>query len=207
MAKKKVTLLDILKIMFKRVRVSTLLLLVITFASTSFAWFIYSTKVTAGISAHIESWQILFTDGQTELSEYINFVIPNFYPGMENYSDQINVVNMGERQASIRFEIVSVSILGTDYICNDTDLTSDMMVSRLANNFPFHITFGLTNNTIDNNHGTTTFSINTSWPYESGNDEWDTTWGNTAYTFNQNNPTSPGIEMVIKITAIQSAAS
>ena len=200
--KKKVTLLDILKIMFKRVKLSTLLLLVITCASTSFAWFIYSTKVSAGITAHIESWEILFTNSETELSEYVNFVIPNLYPGMANYTDEINIVNLGERSADVVYEVTSVKLFGVQYTAGSA-LTTTMLESRLANDYPFHITFSLTNSQIDNNHGTSKFTLACTWPYESGDDALDTLWGNNSYNYSQNNPTLPSVEITVRITATQ----
>ena len=204
--KKKVTIFDILKIMFKRVKLSTLLLLVVTCASTSFAWFIYSTKVTTGITAHIESWEILFTNTETELSEYVNFVIPNMYPGMATHTDTINIVNLGEKSASIVYELVGVRLLDTTYEVDGETVTSAGMLNSLANSYPFHITFSLANQQINSNHGQTTFTLTANWPYESGDDEADTLWGNNAYSFNTTNPTTPSISITIKITASQTTA-
>ena len=202
--KRKVTLLDVLKIMFKRVRVRTLIFLVITSAATSFAWFVYSTKVTAGLTAHIESWNILFTDSETELSEYVNFVIPNLYPGMTDYTDEISIVNLGERSAAITYEITDVRLLSQEFEIDGTYLTSNQMINKLALDYPFHITFSLANSTIDSNHGQTTFSFTTTWPYESGNDAADTTWGKNSYDYSQANPGTPSVSITLRITAAQS---
>jgi hypothetical protein len=91
--KKKNMLLIILKVLAKRIRLSTLLLLAITAASTSFAWFVYATKISTGISAHIETWDIMFTSHDNSISEYIYFTIPNLYPGMADVSDSVSAVN------------------------------------------------------------------------------------------------------------------
>ncbi len=204
--KKKVTFFDILKIMFKRVKLSTLLLLVVTCASTSFAWFVYSTKVTTGITAHIESWEILFTNSETELSEYVNFVIPNLYPGMADYTDTINIVNLGEKSAYVTYEITAVRLLDTTYTIDGNPLTPQMMEAKLADDFPFHIEFTLANSSIDYNHGMTTFTLSANWPYESGDDEADTDWGNRAYTYNTTHSGTPSISITVRITAAQSTA-
>ena len=76
-SKKKNTFIEILKIVFKRTRITTILLLLVTFASSTFAWFIYATKVATGITAHIEAWNILFTNEDNQVEEYINFYISN----------------------------------------------------------------------------------------------------------------------------------
>ena len=199
---KKVTFIEIIKIIFKRVRLSTLLLLVITFASTSFAWFIYSTKVSVGITAHIDAWNILFTQNNNQVEEHIYFDIPSVRPGMPDYSDSVTAYNRGERNATITFEIESVKILGTLYT-TDNILTSDDMIISLQNDYPFVITFDLTEEEIDATTGVTTFTISVVWPYESGDDALDTYWGNRAYEYSSNYPDEPSIEIVIKITAVQ----
>lgn len=202
-SKKKVTLLELLKIIIKRVRISTLILLLITFSSTTFAWFIYATKISAGITTHIEAWNILFTNDDNAISEYINFVIPNLYPGMPDYTDGINVYNLGEKTANVHYEIVSVRILGVNYTIDGTTLTSDQMANKLARDYPFKITFELLSEAISPTTGRTEFNINVEWPYEAGNDSQDTYWGQKSYEYSSNNPNSPSIEMTIKISAIQ----
>lgn len=201
-SKKKNTFIELLKIIFKRTRITTILLLLITFASSTFAWFIYATKVSVGITAHIEAWNILFTNEDNEVSEYVNFIIPNLYPGMEDFNDSITAYNLGERTAEVSYEIVSCRILSNNYNIG-TSYTSGQMEAILASYFPFRTTFSLTNTSITSSSGQTTFSINVTWPYESNNDALDTYWGNQSYTYSANNPGSPSIELVVKISAIQ----
>ena len=203
-SKKKNTFVELLKIIFKRTRISTILLLLITFASSTFAWFIYATKVATGITAHIEAWNILFTNEDNTLEEYINFYIPNLYPGMEDFGDSITAYNLGERNADISYEIVSARVLNVTYNIEGGSYSSAQVESILANNYPFHTTFSLANSTISSSSGNTTFSINVTWPFESNNDSLDTYWGNQAYTYASNNPDSPSIEILVKISAVQS---
>ena len=198
-SKKKLTIIELFKLLLKRVRLSTLLLL----CSSTFAWFLYATKVSVGITAHIEAWNILFTNENNEISELINFEIPNLYPGMEDYNDSIEIINLGERNASVEYEIVRVSILGVNYNIDGTTLTSDQMVNNLASDYPFKINISLENSTIEAGSGRTTFSLSTVWPYESGDDELDTYWGSKSYEFSSNNPDTPSIQIEIKISASQ----
>lgn len=202
-SKKKLTIIELIKLLFKRVRLSTLLLLLITLCSSTFAWFLYATKVSVGITAHIEAWNILFTNENNEISELINFEIPNLYPGMEDYNDSIEIINLGERNASVEYEIVRVSILGVNYNIDGTTLTSDQMVNNLASDYPFKINISLENSTIEAGSGRTKFSLSTVWPYESGDDELDTYWGSKSYEFSSNNPDTPSIQIEIKISASQ----
>ncbi len=205
-SKKKVTFIELLKIIVKRTRISTIILLLITFSSTTFAWFVYATKIQTGITAHIEAWNILFTAEDNQISEYVSFTIPDMYPGMPDYSDGITAYNLGDRQADIYFEVVSAKILGVNYTVDEVSLTSPMLINRLAYDYPFKVILGLSSESLTPNSGRTNFTLNVNWPYESGNDELDTIWGKKAFDFNSNNPDSPSIELVIKISAIQSSS-
>ena len=142
-SRKKVTFIELFKIIKKRVRLSTLILLLITFSSTTFAWFVYATKITTGITAHIEAWNILFTSQDNLISEYVYFTIPDMYPGMADYNDGVSAYNLGDKQATIYFEVISATILGVRYIVDETTLTSDMVINKLASDYPFKISLAL----------------------------------------------------------------
>jgi hypothetical protein len=202
-SKKKNKFIELLKIIFKRTRITTILLLLVTFASSTFAWFIYATKVAGGITAHIEAWNILFTNEDNALEEYVNFYIPSLYPGMPDYNDSITAYNLGEKSAEISYEIVSARILSTNYNIEGGSYTSGAIEVILGNSFPFKTTFSLANTVINPEVGNTTFSVHVTWPYESNNDALDTYWGNQSYLFSQNNPDTPSIEIVVKVSAIQ----
>ena len=202
-SKKKVTFIELFKIVIKRVRISTLILLLISFSSTTFAWFIYATKISAGISAHIETWDVKFVADDNNISENITFVIPDLYPGMADYSDGITAYNFGEKSASVSFEIISARILNVSYTVDGENLTSDQLVNILAGDYPFQILLALSNDEITPEMGSTRFSLNVTWPYESGHDELDTYWGKQSYQFLDTNPGVPSIEISVKISAIQ----
>ena len=133
--KEKVTFFELLKIIVKRVRISTLILLLITFASSSFAWFLYATRIQANITAHIDAWNIVFTANDTNISEVVTFEIPDLYPGMTSYTDSISAFNLGERTATVHFDVLSARILNVNYVVDGTSLTSDDMIYNLAHNY------------------------------------------------------------------------
>ncbi len=197
--KKKITFFMVFKRVLKRVKISSLIMLIVTLASTSFAWFIYATKVSAGITAHIETWDVRFLTEDNQISETINIVISNLYPGMPDFSESITAYNQGEKQASISYQVTNVKILGVSY-----DTTSNAtIINRLATEFPFHITFNLDNQVLSASNGTSTFTVGCTWPFDSGNDVDDTYWGKRSYTFSSNNPDQPSIELTVVISAIQ----
>ncbi len=193
---------QIIRIIFKRVRLRHILMLAIIISSNSFAWFIYATKVSTGIDAHIKTWNILFSTNDNQIEEYVEFNIPSVYPGMENFSDSITAFNRGEHTATLSYEIESAFLLGITYTKSDI-LTSAMIEDRLANDFPFKITFLAENVVMDAQTGVSTFTVSVKWAYESGNDAADTYWGNLSYDFNEDYPDTPNIMLIVKITAIQ----
>ena len=65
--KKKGKFFVILRIIRKRVKLRTILLLALTFAANSYAWFIYTTKVNNSVEAHVRSWNVRFDFEESEI--------------------------------------------------------------------------------------------------------------------------------------------
>lgn len=200
---KESTFIKVLKVIKKRIKLRTILLLAITLSCNSFAWFVYATKVSSGVTAHVRTWNILFSANDNMIEEYVEFSIPSIYPGMEDYADSITAYNTGEHYARVSYEVVSAEILGVRYIVDDNTLTSQMLENTLASDFPFSITMGVSNTDIAPEMGVSIFNISVKWPYESGNDEADTYWGMKSYDFSDKNPDKAGIKLNIKISAVQ----
>ena len=173
----------------RRIRLRTLFLLAITLASNSFAWFVYSTKVSNNITARVKSWNVDFeigTDSQAE--EYIEISIDSLYPGMEDFSKTLKAVNHGESDARISYTVEKALILGDDLL--NLGLQNEQIIN-------------VSNTVVPASGGEANISIEIIWPYESGNDEEDTYWGNRAYDYHEENSTLPSINVIIKITAYQ----
>ena len=190
------------KKLFKKIKIRTIFLLAITLASNSFAWFIYTTKVSSNISAKVREWNVTFdVNGQT-VEKTIEINIDSLYPGMESYSQTLTASNSGEARAQITYEVITAKVLGDDLMT--LGYTDAEIVNYLRSNYPFSIDFNVSDDIIQSN-GEETITISVSWPYESGHDEEDTKWGSLAYTYHQNYPTIPSIDLSIKITAYQIA--
>lgn len=193
---------DVIKKVFKKVKLSTILLLFFLLSTNVFAWFIYTTKVDSNITAHVKAWDVSFTVGNTELSQQINFDITEVYPGMTPYHQKITATNNSETKAKFTYEILSASILGENFITGE-NFTSLQLSQKLADDYPFKVLFSTNNELIDSNGGKGEFSLSVTWAYESGDDVKDTYWGNKAYLFKKSNPSVPCISLVVKINAIQ----
>lgn len=188
-----------LKIIKKKVRRSTLFLLFIALITNSFAWFIYSNKVTNDITTGVKSWKITFDQEGSTLEDYVKFEIDDIYPGMDDYEQHINITNNGEMKAYIIYNIEAIKIFDETY--TKDDYTEEELINLLANNYPFKMTFTENNTEIDIDE-TGYFGVTLVWPYESGDDEKDTYYGKKSYEFKQTSD-DPQIQITVKIKASQ----
>jgi len=194
-------LFQILTRVFKKSKLRTLLMLIILLSFNTTAWFIYATKVENGISAKIVAWNVSFVTGEEELLEYINFKIDSIYPGMEEYTEKIEVTNNGDTDAILAYEIENARILNNYYEVNNT-ISSNTLLASIANDYPFKIRVGVSKEKISPKEDAY-FYVTVFWPYESGNDELDTYWGNQAYDFHKDNSDKESIELNLIISAKQ----
>ena len=186
----------------RKLRLQTIFLLAILLASNSFAWFVYSTKVSNSITAKVKGWNVNFEIGTgASAEEYIEIVVDSLYPGMEDYNKTLKAVNHGESDAVITYSVEEALVLGDNLL--NLDLSSDQILNKLRNDYPFKINFNMSSSEIKANGGEASITINITWPYESGDDEKDTYWGMLAYNYHVANPDSPSIKLLVKITAIQ----
>ena len=192
---------QVIKRIVKKARTRTLLMIIALISVNSVAWFIYATKVDSGLSARIVAWNVSFLVGEEELLQNINFEVDRIYPGMEEYSQRIDVTNTGDSSARLSYEIVSARLLDEYYEVGDL-ITSDALINSLANDYPFKIRIGVSNDTIGSG-GSAYFYVTVDWPFESGNDTLDTIWGNRAYDFQNLYPNTESIEINLKILAVQ----
>lgn len=218
MKKKKIAI--ILKNLKKIVKPHQIVFIIVMLIGNTYAWFVYSNKVSNGIDVHVRAWNVLFQSGETTISDYFNVNIPNVYPGMTNYVSSLTIENESEISANIRYEILNLRIFEDEYVTvegrhenNETvqqnDLTSAQLEQKLLNDYPFTIAFSLTSNSVSQvtNNGTShsTYSVTLEWPFESGNDELDTFWGRKAYEYASSvSESSPEISLTIKIYVTQS---
>ena len=185
----------------RRYRLRTIFLLALTLASNSFAWFIYSTKVSSDITAKVRSWHVNFEVGAGDTEEYIEIIIDSLYPGMEDFSKTLKAANHREADAVISYKVEQAEVLGDNL--KNLDLTDEQILTKLNSNYPFKINFDVSNKIVTAGGGESTITISVKWPYDSGDDEKDTYWGRLAYDFHNTNPNSPSIKLVVKITAVQ----
>jgi len=186
----------------KKIRLSTLIILIALLSFNSYAWFIFATKVSTGMSAHVASWNVLFSADQQVVTTQVVFNINTLYPGMPTQTKTLTAYNNGEVLAVLSYKVNSIRIMNATY--TPTQLVNQaQLLQQISNDWPFQITFTVDNSTFNQTNGSGNFTISFAWPYESGNDAKDTLVGTQAYNFQQANPTTPTVHIEVEVQAIQ----
>lgn len=190
------------KILFlkKRLRRRTLFFLILTLMANTFAWFIYSNKVSNTITTGVKSWKINFKQDGVDIVNNVEFKIDSIYPGMPDYTNSLSITNIGETAANISYEVEEIKILDEFY--NSDMYSSTDLINRLKDNYPFEMNFSINNQEVGTGQ-TSEFTFSLVWPYESGHDEADTYWGKKSASFKEQYPDKEQIAIKVKIIAGQ----
>lgn len=191
-------------ILKRKVKLRTLLFLILILVVNAFAWYIYVSEVSSNITAHVRAWKI---DFDNNVEQEMVFEVANIYPGMETVTKEVQVANGGEMDAVLTCSIIQMRILNDTYEADGNIITGQDLIEDAASNYPFKIKFYIDDEEISQKDmpadHTSVIKIEISWPFESGDDERDTYWGNAAYDFMQENPTEACIQIKAKLIATQ----
>ena len=191
----------------KKIKLKNLVILLLLLVFNTYAWFIYASKVSMGITASVSSWNVEFVSDAGETVTNIDVDVERIYPGMETFEKKVEVHNKGETAATLSYEIKSLKIMDDLYeTTGDSGLTSDDIENKIEQEYPFKILIEKDDAGLAVENGIGSFTIKVEWPYESGDDELDTTWGNKAYEYYSLNPGEKSIEMKLELVATQQKA-
>jgi hypothetical protein len=179
-----------------------LLFAIVLISINAYAWFTYVTRVDTAISAKVRSWNVMFEVHDNNFADEVVFTVGDMYPGMANFHDYASIVNSGETAGDAYFVIKRVQIF--DDVYTSSNYSNSQLLGILSNNYPFTITLGLTNTHVAAGH-TEQFTLDISWPYESGDDITDTYWGNYAYTYMNSHGTSTCISITAEVRVDQTS--
>ena len=201
MMKKMSKLEKIVKII-KKIKIRNIIILILLIIFNTYAWFIYATKVATDITVHIASWNVEFATGEDETTTNIVIQVDKAYPGMENYVKEIQVKNKGEMKAELNYNIKELKVLDERYIVGE-NITKEELQEKVETEYPFKINIIKDDAELVQGTGDGKFTISVEWPYESGDDEKDTMWGNKVYEYYKNNSDRKSIEIKLDLTAKQ----
>lgn len=193
----------VLKIM-KKIKIRNLIILILLLVFNAYAWFVYTTRVSLDLSAHVSSWDVQFVAKDGGVSSDMIIKVEKVYPGMEDFERIIDVQNRGEVNVELSYEIESARIMDETIEKNDeAGVTSESIEEKLKNDYPFKINIVKDDSNLITGSGNGSFKITVVWPYESGDDEADTNWGRKAYEYYENNPDKECIELKLVLKATQ----
>lgn len=154
------------------------------------------------MDVHISSWEVEFLVGEDESITNMLIAVEQIYPGMTTFEKTITVKNKGEIKAKLEYRILSLKILDEEYIAGE-NMTSEEIEQKIKTEYPFKISINKNETELESGTGEGSFSVTVEWPFETGDDETDTLWGNKAYEYYLENPEGKIIEMELQLTAIQ----
>lgn len=189
------------KKIIKYINPKTMIILILLLVFNAYAWFIYATRASLDLTTHVAAWEISFDAGEHESTTSVIIEIDRIYPGMEDYVKEINVYNRGELSANLSYKVMGINILGDNYEVGEDYTSEDLQ--NILDGYPFKITIETTSDQIEAEDGAGKFIVKVVWPFESGNDEADTYWGNRSAEFQKNNPQEKGLKVTFELTATQ----
>ena len=191
------------KSILKYINAKTIIILIVLLSFNAYAWFIYITKASLELDVHVAAWDITFQAGEEEITNDVVLEVDKIYPGMEDYVQEIEVHNRGEISADLSYKIMSIEIFGEKFEVGDQYTSDDLQ--NMLNSYPFKITIESSTDQIEAGTGQGKFTIKVTWPFESGNDELDTYYGNKSYEFQTNSPQAKSLIVKFELTAKQGA--
>ena len=105
-------------------------------------------------------------------------------------------------KAELNYNIKELKVLDERYIVGE-NITKEELQEKVEKEYPFKINIIKDDAELVQGTGYGKFTISVEWPYESGDDEKDTMWGNKVYEYYKNNSDRKSIEIKLDLTAKQ----
>jgi len=204
--------------MYLKLNLLSLFFITLSFISVTLAWFAYTGSSRVNIDIPIRAWNIaLEKDGQRVTHDLV-ITVEDVYPGMEMITELVKVINLGDTDADIDYEIVSARALDNiDHTAGKHGITSAYLEDLISHELPVNINVSLSKRYVLKNNGESFFEVSVSWPLDSDRDELDSKWGNDASVFNNleksklnGNPSyqiRPALQVIISLSAEQALES
>ena len=69
----------------KKIKLRNLIILVVLLAFNTYAWFIYTTKVSLDLTAHVSAWDVEFVSKEGGITSNMLIEVERVCPGMDNF--------------------------------------------------------------------------------------------------------------------------
>ena len=112
----------------KKIKIRSLVILILLLGFNTYAWFIYATRVASDISVHISSWNVEFSVGENGNVTNLIIDVERIYPGMKNEEKVVTVKNTGEIKAELEYQLNSLKVLD-DYYKVGENITDEELLN------------------------------------------------------------------------------
>jgi len=89
----------------KKVNFTSIMFLVLSLISTTFAWFAFSNIVDNDMNIDIKAWKVNISDEDSLITNKIDINLDNFYPGVEMNNKTITITNEGDLASVVSYKI------------------------------------------------------------------------------------------------------
>ena len=168
---------------YLKLNIMSLFFIAVSLISVTLAWFAYSGIINVKTEVDVRAWYIEFDKDGESISNNVVLSLSEIYPGMETVTESVNVKNLGDSDAEIRYAIKSARILNDTYEVDGVNVVSETLEDSLSHDYPFHVNISLEKDFARAKVGESKINISVSWPLDSGTDEIDSDWGMRAYNF------------------------
>ena len=158
------------------IRIIFLLTFCVIFIVTTYAWFSTQRNVTlGGLEGETTPWDVSYYIKADEdknetlvLDETVTFTVDEFYPGMPEREDTVNIYNMGGASTVIEYELLSVKVFGREILTKDAYGHQVLNVYEKDENGDEFLagTVPITTDTTQDGTTTTIFSGDSAYPFK-----------------------------------------
>lgn len=167
---------------YLKLNLISLVFIGISFISITLAWFAYSGLAKVDTTIRVKAWNIEFDQKNTKVeTNDIVISLDDVYPGMAPVFEKIDIKNLGDSMAQIKYSVTSVRVLNDNL--ENLGYSEDRLEDILSHEYPFNVNINLSKEFAIAQEGTSIFTVSVSWPLDSGHDSDDSLWGNNAYEF------------------------
>ncbi len=209
---------------FKRksvlVKLQILLLFSVMLIASTYAWWRIPEVKMSNLQGTVESWEVEYDiEDNKILEEEVTISVDNFQPGMQDFEKIISIRNLGTKETSITYELTSVKLFGEEVLSelqNNNEIalagnTVNLFVNSAENEYPFNICYTYDKSKISGQYeddestpdAVAKLGFYVSWEYEKGTDILDTSVGQRAYDYyeDENNIPEEILQFTVKITS------
>ena len=130
------------KLKIIRANLVTVALAVTSFMAVTLAWFAYSGLSSMTTDIDVKAWHIELTKDGEAISNQIEISLSDIHPGMDLVSEKMEIKNMGDSDASLKYIVTSARILGNEedyYEYDEINPNTLYIEDSISHNYPFHI--------------------------------------------------------------------